>query len=43
MWQDSRYWLPQVLGGSVIKATFTFHADNESIAQHAIRYLREAI
>jgi 8-oxo-dGTP diphosphatase len=40
MWQDSRYWLPDVLAGNVIEASFTFQADNESIERYTIRPLR---
>jgi 8-oxo-dGTP diphosphatase len=31
MWQDDAHWLPRVLGGEKVKATFTFKADNETV------------
>jgi ADP-ribose pyrophosphatase YjhB (NUDIX family) len=31
MWQDGPYWLPQVLAGKRVRASFTFRADNESV------------
>ncbi len=36
MWQDGRYWLPAVLSGQRIRATFVFGADNETIREMAI-------
>ncbi len=31
MWQDDSYWLPRVLAGNTITATFTFGEDNETV------------
>jgi 8-oxo-dGTP diphosphatase len=31
MWQDSAFWLPQVLRGERVRATFTFKEDNEAV------------
>lgn len=31
MWQDDPYWLPRVLAGRHIRASFTFLADNETV------------
>jgi len=28
MWQDDKYWLPQVLAGMVVKGRFSFEAEN---------------
>jgi 8-oxo-dGTP pyrophosphatase MutT (NUDIX family) len=33
MWADDQHWLPLVLRGQRVKATFTFNADNETIAE----------
>jgi 8-oxo-dGTP pyrophosphatase MutT (NUDIX family) len=32
MWQDSAYWLPPILVGKRIRASFTFRDDNETVA-----------
>jgi 8-oxo-dGTP pyrophosphatase MutT (NUDIX family) len=37
MWQDGRYWLPLVLDGRSIQATFSFQANNESVAEAALK------
>jgi 8-oxo-dGTP diphosphatase len=37
MWADDPHWLPLVLDGQRIEATFTFAADNESLASWTIR------
>ena len=37
MWQDARYWLPQVISGESIQGEFTFAEDNESLVQHSTR------
>ena len=34
MWADAPYWYHRVLKGEKIKATFTFHSDNETIYTH---------
>jgi len=31
MWQDGAYWLPRILAGERVRATFTFGEDNETI------------
>jgi 8-oxo-dGTP diphosphatase len=31
MWQDVSYWLPRVLAGERIRASFTFKEDNETV------------
>jgi len=36
MWASDRYWLPKVLAGTRIEATFTF-GDNEKILEHDVR------
>lgn len=33
MWQDDRYWLPQVLSGKLLKTLFTFDANNTLLTQ----------
>lgn len=37
MWQDDWHWLPRVLNGKKIKATFLFKEDNETIREFNIR------
>jgi 8-oxo-dGTP diphosphatase len=32
MWDDARYWLPRVLAGECLRATFTYKADCETVA-----------
>ncbi|MGH3295289.1 MAG: 8-oxo-dGTP diphosphatase [Trebonia sp.] len=39
MWQDAAQWLPRVLAGERLSATFTYAADNESVAAAAIEPL----
>jgi 8-oxo-dGTP diphosphatase len=36
MWDDDRFWLPPVLTGERIRATFTYHADNETVESFEI-------
>jgi 8-oxo-dGTP diphosphatase len=36
MWQDAIHWLPHILAGNPITATFVFQADNETIGRYAI-------
>jgi 8-oxo-dGTP diphosphatase len=36
MWQDAAHWLPRVLAGERLTATFTYADDNEAIAAHVI-------
>ena len=35
MWDDARHWLPGVLNGVPVRATFTFGADLESVVSRA--------
>lgn len=37
MWQDAAHWLPRVLAGERLTATFTYSGDNETIATHTVR------
>ena len=36
MWQDDAHWLPRVLAGEMIRATFIFGADNETLTDWEI-------
>ncbi|MEA3335266.1 MAG: NUDIX domain-containing protein [Chloroflexota bacterium] len=36
MWDDAYYWMPYVLNGKRIQATFTFNDDNESVDRYVI-------
>ena len=36
MWQDAPYWLPRVLAGERLTATFSYADDNEAVAAHSI-------
>lgn len=36
MWQDAGHWLPRVLAGERLTATFTYADDNETVAAHSI-------
>jgi 8-oxo-dGTP diphosphatase len=36
MWQDAGQWLPRVLAGERLSATFTYAEDNESIAAASV-------
>ena len=36
MWSDDHLWLPQVLQGKKVQASFTFGSDNHSLIQHAL-------
>jgi hypothetical protein len=36
MWRDARQWLPRVLAGERLSATFTYAEDNESVATASI-------
>jgi 8-oxo-dGTP diphosphatase len=33
MWDDDLYWLPRVLGGERVRATFTYQADNQTVEE----------
>lgn len=35
MWDDARYWLPEALTGTVVKATFTFAKDGSTVESTA--------
>jgi len=37
MWDDAKSWLPQVLAGERLRATFTYAADCQTVAQSDIR------
>lgn len=37
MWDDARYWVPRVLGGERLRATFTYAGDCETVAQAAVK------
>jgi 8-oxo-dGTP diphosphatase len=36
MWQDAAHWLPRVLGGERLTATFTYAGDNETVGAHSM-------
>jgi 8-oxo-dGTP diphosphatase len=36
MWDDARSWLPRVLAGERLRATFTYAADCQTVAQAAV-------
>lgn len=36
MWQDAAHWLPRVLAGERLTATFTYSGDNETVATASI-------
>jgi 8-oxo-dGTP diphosphatase len=36
MWQDAPYWLPRVLAGEHLTATFTYADDNETVATSSV-------
>lgn len=36
MWHDARYYLPQLLEGRIIEATFTYGDDNKTVATKSI-------
>jgi 8-oxo-dGTP diphosphatase len=39
MWDDARYWLPRILAGDRLSATFTYAADCETVATAALSAL----
>lgn len=41
MWQDAAHWLPRVLAGETLRATFTYAGDNETVAAVAISPRRQ--
>lgn len=36
MWDDGKYWVPRVLAGERLRATFSYAADRETVAESAI-------
>ena len=36
MWDDDVYWLPRVLAGERVRATFTYRADNQTVERFEI-------
>jgi 8-oxo-dGTP diphosphatase len=40
MWDDNRYWLPLILDGKRVQATFTFKEDNETVEEAKIDILK---
>ena len=36
MWDSDRYWLPRILEGKRIKATFIWKEDNETVDKYSI-------
>jgi 8-oxo-dGTP diphosphatase len=36
MWDDAKHWLPRVLAGERVRATFTYAADCETVAEAAL-------
>lgn len=39
MWDDNRYWLPQVLAGGSLTGTFVFGPDNHTVLERDVRPL----
>ena len=39
MWDDSRYWLPDLLAGRKIEATFIMNEDNDTVKDYNIKAL----
>lgn len=37
MWDDDRHWLPHVLAGERVQASFTYRADNETVERFEIK------
>lgn len=37
MWDDDGYWLPRVLAGEAVDASFTFAEDNETVAEWNVK------
>jgi hypothetical protein len=36
MWDDNRYWLPQVLAGQRLSGRFVFHDDCQTVREHRL-------
>lgn len=43
MWDDAKYWLPQVLAGQQVLGDFTFGADCTTVSSHTMRASRVAV
>ncbi|WPO87187.1 8-oxo-dGTP diphosphatase [Herbiconiux sp. KACC 21604] len=43
MWDDAKYWLPQVLAGQRVLGDFTFGADCTTVSSHTMRSSRVAV
>lgn len=41
MWQDAPHWLPLILSGKQIRASFTFADDNERVEQVSIKIIAD--
>ncbi len=41
MWDDGRYWLPHLIAGKRIRATFVFNPDNETVRQAHIESFQD--
>jgi len=39
MWDDSRFWIPYLLHGQPIQATFLLNQDNETVKEYSIQLL----
>jgi 8-oxo-dGTP diphosphatase len=37
MWDDARYWVPQVIAGATVEAVFTFAVDCQTVARAEVR------
>ena len=36
MWDDTRIWLPQLLGGKKVNAIFSYNSDNETVKEYTL-------
>lgn len=43
MWADDAHWLPLVLDGKQVDASFAFAADNETLISHSVREIESKI
>jgi hypothetical protein len=41
MWADDPYWLPLVLEGKEVEASFTFGEDNSSVLHREVRVVED--
>ena len=39
MWDDSKYYVPLVLGGQAVKATFVYGSDNRTVIEKSVKTL----